>query len=85
MKTIKMFYADWCGPCKMTKPIIQKIEEEQGASVDYVNIDLFREVALSFGVKSIPTIVFFEDGEEYNRTTGYQPKERILQYLNNEV
>jgi thioredoxin 1 len=85
MKTIKMFYADWCGPCKMTKPIVRQIEEEYQVRVDYINIDVFKDITLSFGIKSIPTLVFFEDGEEYNRCTGYQAKERILQYFNNEV
>ncbi len=67
------FYADWCGPCKMLAPVLEKLKE----NVLKVNVDEHEDLAQKFGVMSIPTIVFFKDGEEKNKVIGFRTKEDI--------
>lgn len=78
MKKIKVFTATWCGPCKMIKPIIQEIEAEGLVEVEYLDADEYREQLIKEGITGVPTILYLKDGVEYNRTTGYLPKEKIM-------
>lgn len=64
------FYADWCGPCKLMKPVVDKIAEEHNLKLIEVNVDEQRNVAAKYGVRSIPTLVLLQDGEEIARTSG---------------
>lgn len=76
------FYADWCGPCKMVSPIVDEIAEEyESIKVGKINVDESPELAVSFGVVSIPTLVALKDGKELTRIVGYRPKEDILEEL----
>ncbi|MBE6551630.1 MAG: thioredoxin [Ruminococcaceae bacterium] len=76
------FYADWCGPCKMIAPIIEKIAEERSdIIVGKANVDDASELAARFGVMSIPTLIVFKDGKEAKRIIGYRAKEAILAEL----
>ncbi len=76
------FYADWCGPCKMMAPVIDKIAEENpDINVAKVNVDLEGELAAQYGVMSIPTLVIFKDGKEINRSVGAKNKNAILALL----
>jgi len=76
------FYADWCGPCKMIAPIIEKIAEERSdIIVGKANVDDASELAARFGVMSIPTLIAFKDGKEAKRIIGYRAKEAILAEL----
>lgn len=66
------FWAEWCGPCKMLGPAIEKLGEdyEGKALVGKVNVDDEPELAQRYGVMSIPTVVFFKDGQEIDRKVG---------------
>ncbi len=76
------FYADWCGPCKMVAPILEEIaEENEDITVGKINVDESTDLALKYGVSSIPTLIVFENGEETDRIVGYRPKEDILDAL----
>ena len=76
------FYADWCGPCKMIAPIIEEIANERSdISVGKINVDESSALAIKYNVMSIPTLIVFKDGKEYNRIIGYSPKEEILAKL----
>lgn len=76
------FYADWCGPCKMLSPIIEEIaQEREDVKVCKVNVDNESELAVSFKVSSIPTLVVMKNGEATNVSVGYVPKEKILEML----
>ncbi len=76
------FYADWCGPCKMMAPVIDKIAEENpDINVAKVNVDLEGELAAQYRVMSIPTLVIFKDGKEINRSVGAKNKNAILALL----
>lgn len=77
------FWAEWCGPCKMLAPVLEEIAGETAgrATVAKVNIDHEPELARRFGIQSIPTLVIFRDGAEYDRLVGMAPKKRILDQL----
>ena len=68
------FYADWCGPCKMLLPILDEIDF---TDVLKVNVDELPEIAKRFGVMSIPTLIFFNNGLEQNREIVYRSLEEI--------
>ena len=82
-KTVLLdFYADWCGPCKMMSPIVDKIAEEHPEYfVGKVNVDDSPDLAESFGVMSIPTLIVLKGGEVSGKTVGVQSKEAILEML----
>lgn len=72
------FYADWCGPCKMLSPIVEEVaSEREDAKVVKINIDDEQELAIKYGVMSIPTLVVVKNGEEVNRSVGLVSKEKI--------
>ncbi len=77
------FWASWCGPCKMLSPVISEIAEEYEGKIKVgkVNIDDEGELAIKFGIVSIPTLLLFENGEIKNKLIGYHPKENILKIL----
>lgn len=76
------FYAIWCGPCKMLAPIVEQIATENDAiKVCRINIDENQDLAVQYGIMSIPTLVVIKNGEEVNRTVGVIGKEEILEML----
>ena len=77
------FWASWCGPCKMVAPIIAEIAEEKADTLKVckVNVDEEPELANSFNISSIPTLVIMKNGEITNSAVGYMPKESILALL----
>lgn len=74
------FYADWCGPCKMMAPVVEQIagELDGTAIVGKLNVDDSEEIAMKYGVMSIPTLIVFKDGNVVDKKVGVQPKEVIL-------
>ena len=80
--TLVDFYADWCGPCKMIAPIIQEIANERtDITIGKVNVDNDAEIAIKYGVSSIPTLIVFKDGKETDRVVGFRQKGDILAML----
>ncbi len=77
------FWAVWCGPCQMIAPVIAEIAEEYEGKVKVgkVNVDEQPELAGTFGIKSIPTIVVMENGQVKDAALGYRPKEEIISML----
>lgn len=72
------FYADWCGPCKMMAPVVEKIaEENSNIKVGKVNIDEESELAIKYGVMSIPTFIVIKNGEVVNRIVGAVDKSEL--------
>ena len=81
-KTLVDFYADWWGPCQMLSPIIEEIASEcDDVKVGKLNIDDARDIAIRYGVQSIPTLILFKDGEPVKTLVGYRPKDAILEIL----
>ncbi len=76
------FWADWCGPCRMISPLVEEIAEEgRDLKVCKINVDEETELAMRYGIASIPTLIVFKDGEEFNRSIGVVPKANILALL----
>lgn len=76
------FWAAWCGPCRMVSPLVDEIADEQTAvKVGKVNVDEQPELAGTFGVMSIPTLVVLKDGQVVTQAVGARPKQDILDML----
>ncbi len=70
------FYADWCGPCKMVGPIIEQLAAEQtGVKIGKLNVDNAQGIAAKYKVMSIPTILYFKNGEVVHKIIGLEKKE----------
>ena len=69
------FWAEWCGPCKVLAPILEEISEEGKVKIYKVNVDENPSLAGQFGIKSIPTMVVFENGIRVDQVVGLRPKE----------
>ena len=78
------FWAPWCGPCRMIAPIIEELANDYDgkAKICKVNTDEAQDLAVQFGVRSIPTIRFFKDGELKAQLIGAQSKQIIADKLN---
>ncbi len=77
------FWASWCGPCKMLSPVMEHLADqyEGRATVGKVNVDDEPDLAMRFGVMSIPTVVFLKDGKEFDRKVGAMPAAAYTQVL----
>ncbi|MCH9621223.1 MAG: Thioredoxin [Chlamydiia bacterium] len=71
------FYAEWCGPCKMLKPILEEVSSE-GVIVYSVNVDDNKELAAKYQVSSIPTVLLFKGGKQVDQFVGVKEKEDIM-------
>lgn len=77
------FWASWCGPCKMLSPVVDEIAGEvTDTKVCKINVDEESELASTFKVMSIPTLVLIKDGKVVNTSVGVKPKSAILNMLN---
>lgn len=74
------FFANWCGPCKMLTPVLEKVESN--IKVIKVDVDKYENLAREYGVMSIPTIILFESGKEIKRNIGFISKENLEKFLN---
>jgi thioredoxin 1 len=77
------FWAPWCMPCKMMAPVLNTLEEEVtgNASVGKLNVDQQQSISLRYGVRSIPTMLLFKNGQEINRFTGFKSKDFLLKEI----
>ena len=72
-------WAPWCGPCRMIGPIVDKLSEEYEGRVKFckLNVDESRQTAISYGVQSIPLLLFFKNGGKVDESLGAMPEEMI--------
>ncbi len=77
------FWAPWCGPCRMIAPIIEELAEdyEGKAKICKVNTDEEQDIAIQFGIRSIPTLLFFKDGEVVDQMIGAAGKQVIAEKI----
>ncbi|MFA5620216.1 MAG: thioredoxin [Weeksellaceae bacterium] len=77
------FWAVWCGPCRMVAPTVEEISNEYGdqAVIAKVDVDNNQRIAAEYGIRNIPTILFFKDGQVVDKVVGVAPKSQLEQKL----
>lgn len=77
------FYAEWCGPCRMMSPIVEQFAKDYEGKIKIgkINVDEESDLAMRFGVQSIPSFIFVKDGKVIDRITGALPKPVLKNYL----
>ena len=77
------FWAEWCGPCRMVGPAVEQIGRIMTGKIKVakLNVDENQEIALKYGVRSIPSLILFKGGKEIGRTVGAAPKEIYLKFI----
>ena len=81
------FWAEWCGPCRMVGPVVEELSKEYDgkAVVGKVNVDNNPGISMKYGIRSIPTILFFKNGEVVDRSVGAVPKNMLADKLNGQL
>ncbi|MCB9256903.1 MAG: thioredoxin [Chitinophagales bacterium] len=81
------FFATWCGPCKAMQPILEDVVQKAGAKVKVIKIDIDKNprAAQQFGVRSVPTLILFKEGQIKWRQSGVVPSNQIIQQVNRNV
>ena len=78
------FFATWCGPCKMLTPVLEELSKdfEGKATIVKVDVDQDQELAMKFGIMSVPTMIIFKDGQPVKQLQGFMPKPQVASELN---
>ena len=81
--TLVDFYATWCGPCKMMSPLLEQVASEMGDETKIIKIDIDknRDTAAQYGIRSVPTLLLFKEGDIVWRQSGLPPKSMITESI----
>ena len=81
--TLIDFFADWCGPCRMLAPVLEKVaaELEGQATIAKLDIDKYQEIASEYQITSVPTIILFKDGKEAGRIVGLRDAAQLKEFI----
>lgn len=81
------FFATWCGPCKKLSPTLDEVSEEFGDRVNIVkvNVDESEDLAMTYGIRSVPTVLFFKNGQQVDKFVGALPKSEIVSKIENQL
>lgn len=78
------FFAEWCGPCQMLTPVLSEIDKEyEEINIYKVNVEENQETTMRYEINSVPTMIFFKNGEEVERTVGLITKTELEEIVNN--
>ncbi len=80
-KVIVDFYAEWCGPCQMLSPILEKVSNDLNLDTYKLNVDEVEDVARRYGIMSIPTVMVFSKGEEVRKHVGFMSEEELKEFV----
>jgi thiol-disulfide isomerase/thioredoxin len=83
MKNVFYFTAEWCGPCKKTRPVVENMKKE-GFEFQIIDADYEQLLVKRFEVKSVPTFILIDNGKEINRITGARTREELEDFINYE-
>ena len=77
--TVVDFFATWCGPCKMLGPVFQSVSDELNTKVNFIKMDIdqFNEIASKYQVASVPTIIYFKNGNVVDKTVGFMDSDTL--------
>ncbi|XMB86886.1 thioredoxin family protein [Mycoplasmatota bacterium WC44] len=78
--SLLVFYADWCGPCKMLHPVLEELDKD-GHKIVKINSDENPQVMQMFGLRGVPSMILYKDGEPMEKTSGYRPKAQLEGWL----
>ena len=78
-KVLVDFYANWCGPCKMLSPILEKVKDD--IKIIKVDIDKYQLLARDYNVMSIPCLILFDNGKEVRRNVGYMKESELKSFI----
>jgi len=81
------FWAEWCGPCKAIAPVVDELANEYLTKVKFgkVNVDLNQQTAMKYGIRSIPSLLIFNEGSVVNQVIGSVPKDNIVKLLEESI
>jgi len=83
MKNVFYFTADWCGPCKKVRPIVEELIRD-GYSFQIIDVDTEKELVQKFEISSVPTFILFKNEKSIKRISGAQTKTQLEDFINNE-
>jgi thioredoxin 1 len=83
MKHVFYFTADWCGPCKKVRPIVEELTKD-GYSFQIIDVDIEKELVKKFDISSVPTFILFKNEKSVKRISGAQTKSQLENFINNE-
>ena len=81
------FWAEWCGPCRMVGPVVEELSKEYDgkAVIGKLNVDTNAQISMKYGIRSIPTLLVFKNGEIVDRAVGAVPKSTLVQKLDSQL
>lgn len=78
--TLVDFYAEWCGPCKMLGPVLEKLEN---INIIKVDVDIHQQLAMNYGIMSVPSLLFFKNGQLIKKEIGFRSEEDLKNIISN--
>lgn len=82
MKRILRFTASWCQPCKAMSKILEEINKDVNIPIEVIDIDVHSEIAMEYGIRSVPTLVMKDSNIEIKRMTGLKSKQELTEWIN---